>query len=119
MIVERERFTKAILTAMADTEMLRIMEYATDESRSVNDVIRKTGISHSTAYRKIKYMLEESILFTEKIAITDDGKRYSLIRSTLKSINVRYERGKTMIEVDYNVNRLERTAERIFSLGPD
>lgn len=119
MIVERDQFKRAILTAMADEEMLKIMEYATDKCRSVNDVIRETGISHSTAYRKIKYMLEQNILFTEKIAISDDGKKCSLFRCTLKSINVRYEQGKTTLEVDYNVNKLERTAERIFSLGPD
>jgi hypothetical protein len=48
MIVEYDQFTRAILTAMADTEMLKIMGYATVECRSVNDVIRETGISHSS-----------------------------------------------------------------------
>lgn len=117
MRVERDRFKQAIMVAMADREMVKILDCATCRPRSVNEVIKETGVSHSTAYRKIKWMLEESLLFTEKIEITPDGKKFSLFRSTIKSINARYEHGKLAVEIDYNVNVLERTAERLFSLG--
>lgn len=116
MIVRQDSFRQAIMTAMADREMVKILECATPRSRSVNDLIRQTGISHSTAYRKIKWMLEESLLFTEKIEVTPDGKKFSLFRSTLKSISARYEHGKLDVEIEYNINVLERTAERLFSL---
>jgi predicted transcriptional regulator len=118
MIVERDRFKQAIMAAMADKEMVKILDCATFHSRSVNDVIRETGISHSTAYRKIKWMLEENLLFTEKIEVTPDGKKFSLFRSTLKSINARYEHGELAVEIEYNIDMLEKTAERLFSLGP-
>jgi predicted transcriptional regulator len=116
IVVERPRFRRAILEALADEEMVKIMDCATYSPTSVNDVIKQTGISHSTAYRKIKWMLEEGLLFTEKIDITHDGKKYSLFRSTLKSVSTKYEHGKISVELEYNVNVLERTAERIFSL---
>lgn len=118
MIVKRDTFKHAIMTAMADKEMVKILDCATFRSRSVNDVIRETGISHSTAYRKIKWMLEESLLFTERIEVTPDGKKFSLFRSTLRSINARYEHGKLAVDIEYNVDVLEKTAERLFSLGP-
>lgn len=117
MLVERDRFKQAIMVAMADKEMVKILDCSTCRSRSVNDVIKETGISHSTAYRKIKWMLEESLLFTEKIEITPDGKKFSLFRSTLKSISARYENGRLAVEIEYNVDVLEKTAERLFSLG--
>jgi DNA-binding transcriptional ArsR family regulator len=116
MIVRQDGFRQAIMTAMADKEMVKILDCATLSSRSVNDLIRQTGISHSTAYRKIKWMLEESLLFTEKIEVTPDGKKFSLFRSTLKSISARYEHGKLDVEIEYNINVLEKTAERLFSL---
>jgi predicted transcriptional regulator len=116
IVVERDRFKQAIMAAMADKEMVKILDFATYRPRSVNDVIRETGISHSTAYRKIKWMMEEGLLFTEKIEITPDGKKFSLFRSTLKSINARYEHGKLAVEIEYNVDVLEKTAERLFSL---
>jgi predicted transcriptional regulator len=119
IIVMRDRFKHAILIALADKEMVKILECATFRPTSVNEVIKDTGISHSTAYRKIKWMLEEGLLFTEKISITDDGKKFSLFRATLKSIVTKYDQGKMSIQVEYNINVIERTAERLFSLGSD
>ena len=119
VIVMQDRFKHAILTALADNEMVKILDCATFRPTSVNEVIRDTGISHSTAYRKIKWMLEEGLLFTEKISITDDGKKFSLFRSTLRSIVTRYDQGKMTVQVEYNINVVERTAERLFSLSSD
>ncbi len=119
IIVMRDRFKHAILTALADNEMVKILESATFRPTSVNEVISETGISHSTAYRKIKWMLEEGLLFTEKISITDDGKKFSLFRSTLKSIVTKYDQGKMTVQVEYNINVVEKTAERLFSLSSD
>jgi DNA-binding transcriptional ArsR family regulator len=119
IIVMRDRLKHAILTALADKEMVKILESATFRPTSVNEVIRDTGISHSTAYRKIKWMLEEGLLFTEKISITDDGKKFSLFRSTLRSIVTKYDQGKMTVQVEYNIDVVERTAERLFSLSSD
>lgn len=116
MGVEHDRFRQAILAALADKEVARILECATLHPKSVTEVIRETNISHSTAYRKIKWMLEEGLLATEKIDITADGKKFSLFKSTLRSVDVRYEYGKTAVRVEYNVNVVEKTAERMFSL---
>ena len=119
IMVNRDRFRQAILTAVADKEMLKILDCATLHTKSVSEVIRETGIPHSTAYRKIKWMLEEGLLFTDKIDITPDGKKFSLIRSTLKSINIMYENGEMRVHVEYNVNVLEKITQRLFSLDHD
>src|SRR6185436_12865656 len=93
------RFRQVILAAIADEEMPKILACATLKAKSVSDVIKETGIPHSTAYRKIKWMVEENLLFTEKFELTQDGKKYSLFRSTLKSISVKYDSGKTTVQV--------------------
>jgi predicted transcriptional regulator len=114
--IERDRFRQVILVALADREMARILDCAMLHPKSVNEVIRETSIPHSTAYRKIKWMLDEGLLVTEKIDITPDGKKFSLFKSTLRSIDIKYEYGKMNVQVEYNVNALEKTAERLFSL---
>lgn len=113
---ERSRFRQAILVALADRGVAKILDCAMFQPKSVIDVIRETSIPHSTAYRKIKWILEEGLLVTEKIDITPDGKKFTLFRSTLKSIDIKYEYGKMIVHVEYNVNALEKTAERLFSL---
>jgi len=119
IVVERDRFRQAILEMIADKEMRNILDYATYHSRSVNNVIGDIGMSHSTAYRKINWMLEEGLLFSDKIEITPDGKKFSLFRSTLKSINIRYSQGEIIVQVDYNFNVLEKITARLFSLDQD
>ena len=119
VVVGNGRFKQAILSALADKEMVRIIDCATLCQKSVSGIISETGISHSTAYRKIKWMLEEGLLFTEKIAITPDGKKFSLVRSTIKSIAINYDSGNTTVQIEYNINVLEKTTTRLFSIRPD
>ena len=118
MIIEQEKLKQAILTALADKEMVKILDCATYRAISVNDVIRQTEIPHTTAYRKIKWMLEEGLLLVEKIHITPEGKKFSLFRSVIKSVTVRYDQSKIIVEADYNVDVQTKIAERFFSLGP-
>jgi len=115
----RDRFKHAILTALADKEMVKILDCATIRAISVNEVIRDSEISHSTAYRKIKWLLEEGLLHTEKISLTEDGLKFSLFRSTIRSIVTHYEQGKVIVHIEYNINVVEKTAERFFSLSSD
>ncbi len=117
MKINNEKFKQAILNALADKEMIKILDCTTYQTVSVNDIIKETNIPHTTAYRKINWMLQEGLLTVEKIHITPDGKKYSLFRSTLKSIAVKYEQNKVVVEAEYGVNPQEKIAERFFSLN--
>ena len=116
MIISKEKLKDAILIAIGDKEMVQIMNCSMYKSVSVNEIIKETGIPHTTAYRKIKWMLENGILITERILITEDGKKSSLIKSTLKSISVNYERNEIIVQAEYNVDPLSRTVNKFFSL---
>lgn len=116
MIIHDQKFKEAILSALADKEMLKIMDCVMYRHCSINEIIKETEIPHTTTYRKIKFMLENGLLIIEKIEIRDDGKKFSLFRSTLRSIDVKYEQGQIVIEAEKNVDVLEKTTERFFSL---
>jgi len=62
MIVKGERLKRAILLALADTELQRIMDAAVYQSKSVNQIIQESNVSHSTAYRKIRWLVEEKLI---------------------------------------------------------
>ena len=38
---------------------------------------------HTTAYRKIKWLVDEKLLVVDKVLINDEGKKYSLFHSVL------------------------------------
>ncbi|MRN68858.1 MAG: hypothetical protein FIO04_04070, partial [Nitrosopumilales archaeon] len=76
---------------MADTDLQKILDAAIYQSKPGNQIIKETNISHTSAYRKIRWLVEEKLLIIDKIEITEDGKKSSLFRTILKSFNVKYE----------------------------
>ena len=110
MIVKSDRLKHAILAALADVELQKILDSAMYESKSVNDIVHETEISHTTAYRKIRWLVEEKVV--DKIVITEDGKKSTLFRT----FTVKYEYNNVIIEAEQNVDTLRKVTERFFSL---
>lgn len=119
MIIMSEKLKQSILVALGDKEMLKILDTSMLHPISVNDIVKETGIPHTTAYRKVKWLLDQGLLSVQKITITQDGKKFSEVRSVLRSFNVRYELGNVIVEGEKNFNPVERTAQDFFSLGGD
>lgn len=116
MILDSQK-RKAILTALADPEAVSIIDSTMNQSKSVSDIIRETNVPHTTAYRKIKWLVDEQLLVVDKILINDEGKKYSLFHSVFRSIIVKYENNKILIDAEENIEPLNRLTERFFSLG--
>ena len=117
MIVKGERLKRSIL-ALADAELERILNAAMYQSKSVNQIIRESNVSHRTAYRKIRWLVKEKLLIVDKIEITENGKKSSLFRTILKSFKVKYERNNVVIEAEQNFDTLRKITENFFTL-PD
>ena len=73
MIVKGERLKRAILLALADAELETILNTAMYQPKSVNQIVQESNVSYSTAYRKIRWLVEEKLLIVDKIEITEDG----------------------------------------------
>src|SRR5215472_18703960 len=92
MIVKSHSLKRALLTALADEEMVKIMNFVMYNSKSFNNIVLENhDIPRTTTFRKIKWLLNEHILIVDRIIITEQGRKFSLYHSTLKSISVRYE----------------------------
>lgn len=116
MIIKNPRLKRSILSALADEETMSILDSAILEPKSVNQIIKETDIPHTSTYRKVKWLLDNDLLINEKFIITSDGKKSTLFRSVFKSITVRYRQKDMIIEVENNVDVIEKTARRLFSL---
>ena len=119
MQLEGQKIKNAILTAMADPEMVSIINSTIYQSKSVYDIIMETKMPHTTAYRKIKWLVEQNLLVVDRFCINDEGKKYSLFQSVFRSIVVKYENMKINIEAERNIDPVNRLAERFFSLRDD
>lgn len=104
------------MTALSDEDIVRIFNSTKQNSKSVPTLMKLHNISHSTIYRKIKWMLENNLLVTDKIEIREDGKKFSLFKSTIKSIKVNYDDDNISVKVEENTSRLDLAAEEFFSM---
>lgn len=104
------------MTALSDEDIVKIFNSTKQNSKSVPTLMKLYNISHSTIYRKIKWMLDNNLLVTDKIEIREDGKKFSLFKSTIKSIKVNYDDDNVTIEIQENTNRLDLAAKEFFSI---
>ncbi|MGC1932964.1 MAG: hypothetical protein WA667_28655 [Candidatus Nitrosopolaris sp.] len=62
MIIESQRIKRALLIALTDEEMIKIMNCVIDHSKSFSDIIAEnSSISRTTAFRKIKWLLNSIV----------------------------------------------------------
>lgn len=117
MIVKNHSLKTALLTALADEEMVEIMNCVMYNSKSFNDIVLENNdIPRTTTFRKIKWLLNQHILIVDKIIITEAGKKFSLYHSTLKEISVRYENKAVIVEAEQNFDIAKKWIEKFFSL---
>lgn len=116
MQLDGERIKSAVLTVLADPEMVRIIDSTMNQTKSVYDIIMETKMPHTTAYRKIKWLVDNKLLVIDRISISEEGKRYSLFHSVFRSINVKYENNTIIIEAEQNIDPVDKLTERFFSI---
>jgi predicted transcriptional regulator len=107
---------QAILAALADVDMVKILDCAMFKEKCVNDIIKECDIPHTTAYRKIKYLLDQGLLACTRMAFTEEGKKFSLFKSVFKLLNVKYEYNNLVVEGEYNLDPIEKISQKLFSL---
>jgi len=117
MIIKSQRIRKALLIALADEEMIKVLDCVMVHSKSFNDIIAEnSNVSRTTAFRKIKWLLKEGLIIVDKIVLTPDGKKFSLYHSTLRAINAKYEANNVSVEAEPNFDIAKKWIEKFFSL---
>ena len=115
-IINNEELKMSVLNALADKEMLKILDLSMYTSKSVNDILRDSDISYTTVYRKIKWLLDKELLVVDKINISPEGKKYTTFRSVLKSVVIRYQQNEIIIEAEKNVDLIGKMGGHFFSI---
>ncbi len=116
MIIQSQSAKRAILSALADEEMTKILDSVMYHSKSIVDITRENNIAHTTCYRKTNWLIDKGLVRVDKIIITPEGKKFSLYYSVFKSINVKYESNNVIVEAEENFDIVKKTMARFYSL---
>ena len=66
MIINSQKLKQAILSALADEEIVKILNCSMCRAIPVNNIIKECNIPHTTAYRKINWLLDKGLLLIDK-----------------------------------------------------
>ena len=103
MIIKDEKHKLAIANALIDEYSRKILNSTMENSKSVMDIMREQEIPMTSAYRRIKLLLDNKLIKVEKSLLTDDGKRYYLYRSAIKSVIINYINGNLFLDITPNI----------------
>ena len=100
---------QALVQGLADEYSRKILLSAIPKAKSVEDMSRENDIPLSTCYRRVHELLDSQILVVERIIVTPEGKKYELLRSAYRAVNVSFDGG--VMKVDAIIN--EDVAEKL------
>lgn len=99
--IEEDSKKDALLEVISDKYCRDIMNCVMDKPRSVLEITADTGIPVSTVYRRIQSLCDAKLLAVSG-DISDDGKKFYLYKSKVKSIQSVYNDGKIEVEMAFN-----------------
>jgi hypothetical protein len=111
LLVQDEVLRKTILAAMGDDCALAILGSTTNKACSAMEIIHEHKLPPSSVYRRINEFVEAGLLAVDRIVITEEGKKFSLYRSTIREARAEYRYGNFELNVTPNedvVSKLTR-----------
>jgi DNA-binding Lrp family transcriptional regulator len=99
MMVNQEDRKDAVLLAMSDGYMRRILSSIISEAKSVDQISKESGVPASTCYRRIHELLGLALVRIEKTIITPEGKKYETFRSTVIDVKISFSSQDLSIEL--------------------
>ena len=96
--IEEDSQKDAILEVMSDKYCRAILENTLEKPKSAMEISAETKIPISTVYRRLQTLHDNKLLGISG-SISDDGKKYFLYKSKVKSISTVFTGGHVEIEV--------------------
>ena len=106
MIITNEKQKEAILNALLDDYSRKILDSTIDKSKSITEIIREQDIPMTSTYRRVKLLMDNKLIKVERSMVTEDGKRYYLYLSSIKSASINYNEGELIVEITPNIKEL-------------
>lgn len=100
-LIQDEKIKQSYLNAISDEYSRRLLDAIMDIPKSSLEISHEAQIPLRTVYRKIQ-TLHDSNLLKVSGAITDDGKKYLLYKSKIRSIITKYSKNTLLVKVTKN-----------------
>lgn len=107
-----------VAAALSDAYARKVLAACIRNAKAVKEISQETGLPLPTAYRHVNDLLERGLLVAERSALTEDGKRYELYRSRVRSARLDVDASGERVTWEANAPIEERLARMWMSLRP-
>lgn len=98
MVEEQDR-KDAVLLAMSDPYMRRILAATMQDDKSIEEISKEKSIPLSSCYRRARELMGLRLLRIERTIITETGKKYETYRSAFSDAKIIMNCGELAVEV--------------------
>jgi len=116
MQINEDDRKKAVMRALLDDHSRLILTATMLGPKSVIDITREQNIPITSAYRKVKELKEFGLLKVDRIILTPDGKKFELVKSTIRTASVKFDEGTLNVDVTGGLEADEKLVRRFFAL---
>jgi hypothetical protein len=106
-VVQEQTTKDVLLEILADKYSRTILDSTMDMPKSAIELSNDCGIPISTAYRRVQRLHSHKLLGISG-SINEDGKKYFLYKSKIKSIMTCFKNGTLEVEIVPNSADLQR-----------
>jgi len=105
--IEDDERKDAILEILADKYCRSIIETTMEKPKSAMDIAADTKIPISTVYRRLQSLHDNKLVAISGM-ISDDGKKFFLYRSKIRSLSASYAGNYVEVEIVPNIPSVEK-----------
>lgn len=116
MQIDEDVRKKAVIRALLDDHSRLILTATMFAAKSVIDITHEQKIPITSAYRRVKELKEFGLLKVERIVLTPEGKKFELLRSTIRTASIQFDKGTLNVDVTAGIEADEKLVKRFFAL---
>jgi hypothetical protein len=116
MQIDEDMRKKAVIRALLDDHSRLILTATTSAAKSVIAITHEQKIPITSAYRRVKELKEFGLLKVERIVLTPEGKKFELLRSTIRTASIQFDKGTLNVDVTAGIEADEKLVKRFFAL---
>jgi len=108
---------KNAVRALSDEFAKRILISTVTGGKTVQEISLEQAVPLSTCYRRARDLLDEGLLVVERLVVTGDGKRYSVYRSSFKTMEISSDLRTLSVTAELNEDVAGKFRDRWFCLS--
>jgi DNA-binding Lrp family transcriptional regulator len=111
---------KNAVNAISDELSKRILVSSVSEGRTAQEISIEQALPLSSCYRRIRELVDQGLLVVERIVVTREGKRYTLYRSSFRTVEMAADFRELSVSAELNEDVAEKFRRKWFCLShPD